>query len=314
MLSPIGYFFEPDAGLVFAALQQQQPLESGGSKGFLPVVGAMTATWTEARLDIDGEALAARVYRPAVPLRPAPLVLHLHGGCFVDGDLDCSAHLCRIMAEAGAVVVSIDYPLAPEHPFPAALNLSFKALGRLYAERAKWAGRGARLFVAGEEAGANLATALTLMARDQQAPPLAGQILISPMVDPSLCTGSIHAASAGASGCKWADGWHLYLGSADRAAHPYAAPLGSRRLGGLAPVLIVTSADCPIRDESLAYAERLRAGGVSVESHLLEGTNCSNQSIDAAIEAAPAWETVLRGLFSTFLAEHSAAPLRTIRA
>ncbi len=91
-------------------------------------------------------------------------------------------------------------------------------------------------------------------------------------------------------------------------------PLGSRRLGGLAPVLIVTSADCPIRDESLAYAERLRAGGVSVESHLLEGTNCSNQSIDAAIEAAPAWETVLRGLFSTFLAEHSAAPLRTIRA
>lgn len=279
-----------------------------------PMVGVMTASWTEDRLEIEGTALPARIYRPAMPLRPTPLVLHLHGGCFTDGDLDCSAKICQIMAEAGAVVVSIDYPLAPEHPFPAALNVSFKALGRLYDERAKWAGRGARLFVAGEEAGANLATALSLMARDQQAPPLAGQILLSPMVDPSLCSGSIHAAAAGAAGCKWADGWQLYLGSADRAAHPYAAPLGSRRLGGVAPALIVTADDCPIRDESFAYGKRLREGGVTVECHLLEGTNCSNQSMDEAIEAAPLWEGVLRDLFSTFLAANAAAPVRTVRA
>ncbi|WP_428029028.1 alpha/beta hydrolase [Ancylobacter sp.] len=284
------------------------------AKADIAMVGAMTALWTEEMLEIDGTALPARVYRPGAPLRPTPLVLHLHGGCFTDGDLDCSVRVCQIMAEAGAVVVSIDYPLAPEHPFPAALNVSFKALGQLYAERAKWAGRGARLFVAGEEAGANLATALTLMARDQQAPALAGQILLSPMVDPSLCSGSIHAASAGASGCKWADGWHRYLGSADRAAHPYAAPLGSRRLGGLAPALIVTVDDCPIRDESFAYGERLREGGVTVECHLLEGTDCSDQSMDAAIEAAPLWEQVLRDLFRNFLAENSAAAIRTVRA
>lgn len=284
-----------------------------GNAGNL-MVGVMTVLWTEDRLEIEGTVLPARVYRSRTPLRPIPLVLHLHGGCFTDGDLDCSAKVCQLMAEAGAVVVSIDYPLAPDHPFPAALNLSFTVLGRLYADRAKWAGRGARLFVAGEEAGANLATALTLMARDQQAPPLAGQILLSPMVDPSLCSGSIHAAAAGAAGCKWADGWHLYLGSADRAAHPYAAPLGARRLGGLAPALIVTADDCPIRDESLAYARRLAECGVAVESHMLEGTECSSGSMDAAIEAAPVWEGVLRDLFRKFLAENSAAASRTIRA
>ncbi|MCK0207641.1 alpha/beta hydrolase [Starkeya koreensis] len=274
----------------------------------------MTALWTEEKLEIGGTALSARVYRPGAPLRPAALVLHLHGGAFTDGDLDCSACVCRLMTEAGAVVVSIDYPLAPEHPFPAALNLSFAALGRLYAERGKWAGRGARLFVAGEEAGANLATALTLMARDQQAPPVAGQILLSPMVDASLCTQSIHAAVAGAAHCKWVDGWHLYLGGAEHAAHPYAAPLGSRRLGGLAPALIVTSDDCPMRDESFAYARRLRDCGVVVESHMLEDADDASLGMDAAIEADPHWETVLRDLFRKFLAENSAAPVRTVRA
>ncbi|GLK74000.1 alpha/beta hydrolase [Ancylobacter dichloromethanicus] len=283
-------------------------------KADIAMVGAMAALWTEDRLEVDGAALPARVYRAGVPRRPTPLVLHLHGGCFTDGDLDCSAKLCQILGEAGAVVVSIDYPLAPEHPFPAALNLAFAVLGRLHAERARWAGRGARLFVAGEEAGANLATALTLMARDQQTPPVAGQILISPMVDPCLSTGSIHAAYAGAAGCKWADGWHLYLGSADRAAHPYAAPLGSRRLGGIPPALIVTADDCPMRDESFAYARRLAECGVAVESHLLEGTECSAASMDAAIETAPAWEAVLRDLFRKFLVENSATPVRTVRA
>ncbi len=284
----------------------------------ISMVGAMTALWTEDRLEIDGAALPVRVYRGRASVRPTPLVLHLHGGCFTNGDLDCSAKVCQLLSEAGAVVVSVDYPLAPEHPFPAALNASFAALGLLHAERVKWAGRGARLFVAGEEAGANLATALALMARDQQAPPIAGQILISPMVDPRLASGSIHAAAAGAAGCKWADGWHLYLGSADRAAHPYAAPFGSRRLGGVAPALIVTVSDCPMRDESLAYARRLGECGVTVESRVLdvpaEEPDPLPDSLDASIEAIPQWEAPLRDMFHQFLAEQSATPVRTVRA
>lgn len=273
----------------------------------------MSTLWTEDRLDLDGTALPVRVYHTASVLRPTPLVLHLHGGTFTCGDLDCSASICRSMAEAGAVVVSLDYPLAPEHPFPAALNLSFAALNLLHRQRAKWAGRGARLFVAGEEAGANIATALTLMARDQNHPPVAGQILISPMLDPCLASRSIHAAEAGEVGCKWADGWHFYLGTADKAAHPYAAPLRSRRLGGIAPALIITSDDCPMHDESLSYGQRLGACGVPVESHVVAETE---DAVDGAPDAAslPPWARELVPLFTRFLAAPEAAALRAIQA
>ncbi|HSI41901.1 MAG TPA: alpha/beta hydrolase [Xanthobacteraceae bacterium] len=279
----------------------------------------MTALWTEESLALDGTVLPVRVYRTAAPARPTPLVLHLHGGTFTCGDLDCSANICRAMAEAGAVVVSLDYPLAPQHPFPAALNVSFAALEMLHRERVKWAGRGARLFVAGEEAGANIATALTLMARDQHRPPLAGQILISPMLDPGLGSKSIHAAEAGAAGCKWADGWHFYLGTADKAAHPYAAPLGSRRLAGIAPALIITSDDCPIRDESLAYGHRLSECGVPVETHLIPDADDEPQSspISGALPhfgTLPPWAQALTPMFASFLAGPPAAANRTVPA
>lgn len=260
----------------------------------------MAALWTDERLDLDGTSLPIRVYRADVLSRPAPLVLHLHGGTFTCGDLDCSAMICRALAEAGAVVVSLDYPLAPQHPFPAALNASFAALDLLYNQRARWAGRGARLFVAGEEAGANIAAALTLMARDQHRPPVAGQILISPMLDPCLASGSIHAAEAGGAGCKWANGWHFYLGSADKAAHPYAAPLASRRLGGIPPALIITSDDCPIRDEALAYGRRLNACGVAVTTHVVaDEADRPEAAPDAGL---PVWARDLLPLFTTFLA------------
>jgi len=272
----------------------------------------MPALWTEDRLDLNGTELPIRVYRAAASVRPTPLVLHLHGGTFTCGDLDCSAIVCRTMAEAGAVVVSVDYPLAPQHPFPAALNVSFAALALLHRQRARWAGRGARLFVAGEEAGANIATALTLMARDQHNPPLAGQILISPMLDPCLASNSIHAAEAGAMGCKWADGWHFYLGSADKAAHPYAAPLASRRLGGVPPALIITAADCPMHDESLDYGKRLAACGVSVETHVVpEEPDAADTPPDTA--SLPPWAQSLLPLFTSFLAAQPAA-VRTVQA
>lgn len=274
----------------------------------------MSALWTEDRLDLDGAALPVRVYRAGTPVRPTPLVLHLHGGTFTCGDLDCSALICRTMAEAGAVVVSLDYPLAPEHPFPAALNVSFAALDLLHRQRARWAGRGARLFVAGEEAGANIATALTLMARDQHGPPIAGQILISPMLDPCLASHSVRAAAAGEVGCKWADGWHFYLGSADKAAHPYAAPLGSRRLGGVAPALILTSDDCPMHDESLQYGERLGRCGVPVQSHVVRES--PDWPPDGPPDAAslPPWAQALLPLFTTFLTAPAHAAVRTVQA
>ena len=100
-------------------------------------------------------------------------------------------------------------------------------------------------------------------------PPLAGQILLSPMLDPRMATCSMRQAEAGPVGCKWADGWHEYLGTPDKAAHPYAAPMVSSRLAGLAPALILTAEDDLLRDESLNYARRLRASGVIVDEHVL---------------------------------------------
>ena len=101
--------------------------------------------------------------------------------------------------------------------------------------RARWSSKHAPLYVAGEEAGGNLAAALALMARDRRGPALAGQILFSPMLDACLGTYSLREADAGPVGCRWADGWADYLGSPDKAAHPYAAPLNASRLAGARP-------------------------------------------------------------------------------
>ncbi|MET0277533.1 MAG: alpha/beta hydrolase, partial [Pseudorhodoplanes sp.] len=244
-----------------------------------------------------------RVYRPAVVGPNAPAVLHLHSGSFFAGSLDNGRTVATLLAEAGAVVTAVDYPLAPEHPFPKALATAFEVLSVIARSQAASAGKAARLYVAGEEAGGNLAAALALMARDQKSPVLSGQILLSPMLDPCLATRSVRAAKAGPSGCQWADGWHRYLGSAARAAHPYASPIGSSRLAGVAPALLITAEDDLLRDETLSYARKLEESGVAVHRHLLPaptGWPCALY-LDADQDAP--WRDALRGSFTSFFAE-----------
>ena len=175
------------------------------------------------------------------------------------------------IADAGAVVVSVEYALANARPFPAALEFVFDVLAALKRRCAKLATRKSFLFVAGEEAGGNLAAGVALMARDQGEKALRGQILLSPMLDPFMATGSFRKAGAARSQCKWADGWNRYLGFGAKACHPYAAPAHCVRLAGVAPALVITAEDDPTRDESLAYAQRLRAAGVLVRERVLAG-------------------------------------------
>ncbi len=255
---------------------------------------------SEIRLDC-GSSVAVQVDSRA-PRRDAPLVLHLHGGAFQAGLSDCSTTVARLLAEAGAVVVSPDYPTGPTHPFPAALELAYAVLQRLHKDRARWAGRASRLFVAGEEAGGNLAAALALMARDRHGPPLAGQILLSPMLDAGMATCSIRMANAGPVGCKWADGWHGYLGSPARASHPYATPAAASRLAGLPPALVLTAEDDPMRDESLSYAERLRGNGVAVQVHTLAAPTCWPDALDASPAPQGGWMAELRQSLTGFFA------------
>ena len=226
---------------------------------------------TDTTLVVPGrEPLALRVYGRRKPRSVVPLVLHFHGGAFVSGDLDSGACMALLLVQSGAVVVSLAYPLAPAHRFPDAVEAGYAALQWAYQQRTKLGGTGARVYLAGDEAGGNLAAAVALVARDRDHPPLAGQILVAPMLDPCVGTASLREAQGCQAGaCKWAEGWQQYLRGPMDAEHPYAVPGKATRLAGLPPALVLTGADDPMRDEALAYAQRLREAGIPVTSKLL---------------------------------------------
>ena len=267
----------------------------------------MTIEHTHETMKWEGTEIPTRIYRDVKTPRSAPLVLHLHGGAFVGGSLECGGAVSNLLASAGAIVVSAGYPLAPECQFPKPLQASYCALMLMHRDRAKWASKKSAIYVAGEEAGGNLAASLALMARDQGMPPLSGQILLSPMLDACLATTSLRQAEAGAGACKWAHGWRHYLGSADKACHPYASPSGSSRLAGVAPVLMVTAEDDPLRDETMSYARRLRQAGVRVECHVLEAPTGWPDALGKGGNAAP-WTDALREHFVGFFKNRTSLP------
>ena len=229
------------------------------------------AAWlpTDETLPIpNGAALTVRRWPGAEPARSGAWILHLHGGAFVGGSLDTGAAVAQLLAETAGVVASLDYPLAPAHPFPQAIEAAHAALVALDRQRRRVAPN-APLFVAGEEAGGNIAAAAALMARDRAEPALAGQILLSPMLDACIATASQRDARDGPLGCRCADGWRAYLQRARDAIHPYATPADSVRLTGLPPALLLTASDDPQRDETLAFDRRLRAAGVTSRAVVL---------------------------------------------
>ncbi|NMG45537.1 alpha/beta hydrolase fold domain-containing protein [Aromatoleum toluvorans] len=261
---------------------------------------------TDSRIDVGLPApLGVRIYgqRRAGNGLVVPLIVHLHGGAFVSGSLDSGATVARLLADAGAVVVSVDYPLAPANPFPAAVDAAYAALQWAYRKRAKLAGQGARVFVAGEEAGANLTAAAALMARDRHLPPLAGQILISPMLDPCLGTASLRRSNQGPADCPLAAGWCQYLREPAAAEHPYAIPGRSMRLAGLPPTLLLTADDDPLRDEALAYAGRLNEANVPVSASVLPGPTGWPAALQAVAGAEGPWIEEAGTRLAAFLAQ-----------
>lgn len=233
--------------------------------------------------------------------RERALVLHFHGGAFFEGDLDSGACLARLLAEADAVVMSVDYPLAPAHPFPQAVETGYAALEWLYKSRAQLAGKEARVFVAGEEAGGNLAASVALVARDRAHPPLAGQLLVAPMLDPCTGTASLREATCDFAGCKWTEGWQKYLRSPMDAEHPYAVPGRAMRLAGLPPTLVLTGGDDPMRDEALTYVRRLQEAGIPVSSGLLPPTTGWPESLGEVTSEVCACAETVRGHLRGFL-------------
>lgn len=246
----------------------------------------------------------AKLLRRADLAVHAPWVLHLHGGAYVSRPAVQVPLVARLLAAAGANVLSLHYPLAPQHPFPQPLEAAYGALCAMHALRGRLADEPSPLLVAGEEAGGNLAAGLALLARDRGRPALAAQILLSPLLDPLMATASLRAAHVGHAGSRLAEGWRQYLPRSADAMHPYAAPLYSQRLRGLAPALIVTRQGDPLRDEAHAYADRLRSADVRVREHVLSADpawpdGAADHAADPA--ADPPWAMPLRAVLEQFL-------------
>ena len=210
----------------------------------------------------DGD-VPVRIYTPSGD-GPFPVLVYFHGGGFVLCDLDTHDGTCRSLANgAGAVVVSVDYRLAPEHAWPAAPEDCYAAT-RWVAENAEGIGADStRIAVGGDSAGGNLAAVVALMARDRGGPSLRFQLLIYPVTDCDFETASYRDNATGyfltTDMMKWF--WRQYLAQDADAKQPYASPLRAQDLANLAPALVITAGYDPLRDEGEAYAQRLREAG-----------------------------------------------------
>ena len=215
----------------------------------------------------DGTDLGLRIYRPRDAVSTTlPVVVNFHGGGWVSGDPYQSEWWCSSVAvDARVAVVSVDYRLAPEHPYPAAPEDCYAAVRWVVEHAADLAVDGTRLAVMGDSAGGNLAAVVAMIARDRGGPAIALQVLIYPSVELEADFPS-ERENAHAPVLKGADldnTPRLYVPDATRRKEPYASPLCGKH-DGLPPALIQTAQHDPLRDHGPAYAEALRAAGVPV--------------------------------------------------
>ncbi|MDJ0866099.1 MAG: alpha/beta hydrolase [Myxococcota bacterium] len=223
----------------------------------------------------DAPDLSVRVYRPVGDAGTRPAVLYIHGGGFCFGSVEFEHQGALAAAHTtGAVVVSVEYRLAPEHPFPAGLEDCYAALVWLASQAAALGIDAERIAVMGQSAGGGLSAGLALLARDRGGPALCFQMLGIPELDHRLETASMR---------EFVDtplwnrpnaimSWRCYLGEEPGEVSPYASPSIAKDLRGLPPAYVSTMEFDPLRDEGIEYALRLLQAGVPVELHQYPGT------------------------------------------
>jgi acetyl esterase len=279
-------------------------LDPGQSRAGYLAMAAMTAH-PEVRpaigdRTVPGPAgdLAARVYRPDGE-GPFPVVLYLHGGGWVLGGIATADGICQQLAVGvPAVVVSLEYRLAPEDPFPAAVDDAEAALRWVADHAADLGGDPDRLAVAGDSAGANLAAVVARRARDAGGPPVAFQLLLCPVTDATCSQPSYAENGEGYMLTAGLMRWMIdnYLDGADP-ADPDVSPLLAHDLAGLPPTLVVTAEYDPLRDEGEAYAARLRGAGVEAVAVRYDGMIHAFLDMTAVVDAArPALEETIGAL------------------
>ncbi len=227
-------------------------------------------------LPVAGGFIPLRLYRPAAAMPPAgwPCVLYLHGGGWMLGGLDSHAFIAAPLAqECAAAVLVVDYRLAPEHVFPAAFEDCMAVWDTLRVDGLTLGINAARVVVAGDSAGGNLAAALCLAARGKPGPPLRGQALLYPaLAGAAILPSAIeHAMAPLLSRADMA--YYLKQYAPDPALHadPRLAPLAASNLAALPPSFVAVAEYDPLRDDGLRYVQRLQAHGVAAECHVGRG-------------------------------------------
>ena len=214
-----------------------------------------------------GGDIPIRIYRPEGADTPSPCVVYLHGGAFIKGSLDSGDTVAWGVAdETGVVVVSVDYRLAPQHPFPAGLEDCCSVVGHLAERGERYGVRGDRLALWGDSAGGNLAAATCLVARDRGGPDIVAQALNYPCLTDELTSDSYrrYAESPGLRTASMDAGWSHYLGERRPTDDPHAAPLKAADLSGLPPAHVHYAEIDPLADDARRYAERMTAAGNEV--------------------------------------------------
>lgn len=229
----------------------------------------MAASLEIDELQIAGHAqpVGLRLYRPQRAGRILPTLLYFHGGGFIKGSLDDADAAAAYLAEhTSAWVVSVGYSLAPEYPFPCALKDGYLAAQWALSHAHEYRADPRRLGVAGHDAGGNLATCLSMVARDRGEFAFMAQALLAPLLDPSMTRlGDEQKLISDVNVSECAQCYRAYLPAVAQRLHPYAAPIESRRLAGLPAILIASAEHDVLHVEAERYAAALIAAGIHTE-------------------------------------------------
>ena len=226
------------------------------------------------RIPVSGdEEITIRIYTPKGQ-GPFPVFVYYHGGGWVIGDVEISDASCRMLAnKTGCVVVSVDYRLAPEYKYPVPVEDSYAALNWVKENAESINVNASSIIVGGDSAGGNLAAVVSLISRDQNGPEISGQVLVYPVTALGYDTKSYLEFETGFGLDKNLMIWFgdYYIRNEEDKKDKYVAPLLAEDLTNLPPVLVITAEFDVLRDEGIAYEQRLREAGVKVESICEEG-------------------------------------------